>query len=214
MKLFGSANEITDDPEKTKQLNAEVETLRKLRSSERVAEAQAKRPPPKERAAKEPAIDLTGGQAVAQRLGVPFNDTPYRGVSDKIAGQLLIGNTKTAQKTLGRYEADSSKTLKLDSDLDRFLQANQKAPTGRERSIMPSFGADYQTMEQIQASMAPENRKEGTGAVSDFDAKQLIKMSPSCPTTSKPTATLMVLMPLGCSTQPRIQSLTQKILTG
>jgi hypothetical protein len=178
MKLFGSANEVTD-PEQTKKLNQEVDRLRQQQSQSRIDEARAKRPPPKAKAEKEPAIDLAGGQSVAQRLGVPFNDSPYRGVSDKIAGQLLISNTKTAQKTLGRYEADSSKTLKLDSDLDRFLQANQKAPTGRERSIMPSFGADYQTMEQIQASMAPENRKEGTGAVSDFDAKQLIKMSPS-----------------------------------
>jgi hypothetical protein len=177
--LFGSAL-VPDDLEQRNQIEAQAKLFREEEKNQRIAEKREGRPPPKPpKPEKPPIIDLEAGRVVAQRFGVPFNDAPYRGISDEAVKPLLINNTRAAQKTLGEFEEASSKTLKLDSDLNRFLQLNQKNPTGRERTILPSFGAGYQTMEQIQASMAPENRKEGTGAVSDFDAKQLIKMSPS-----------------------------------
>lgn len=161
-----------------------VETLAKKikeeKKSQRLAEKREGRPPPKPpKPDKPPIIDLDAGRVVAERFGVPYNDLPYRGLSDEAVKPLLVNNTRAAQKTLGEFEESASKTLKLDNDLDRFLQLNKKNPTGKERSLIPSFGSGYQTMEQIQASMAPENRKEGTGSVSNFDAEQLIKMSPS-----------------------------------
>jgi hypothetical protein len=175
-EIFGNAIVPENKADRDK-VEARASQYRTDEKNQRIQEKRESRPPPKAPKEKEPAIDLAGGQIIAERLGVPFNDTPYRGVNDKVAGQLLVSNTKNAQKALTKLEGDAAKTLKLDSDVDRFLQANKKAPTGRERSFLPSFGEDYQTMESIQASMSPENRKEGTGAVSDFDAKQLIKMS-------------------------------------
>jgi hypothetical protein len=175
-EIFGNAL-VPENKADREKVEARAAQYRIDEKNQRIAEKRESRPPPRDSKPREPAIDLAGGQVIAERLGVPFNDTPYRGVNDKVAGQLLVSNTKTAQKTLSRLEADAAKTLKLDSDVNRFLAANKRAPTGRERNFLPSFGEDYQTMESIQASMSPENRKEGTGAVSDFDAKQLIKMS-------------------------------------
>lgn len=175
-EIFGNAL-VPDNKDDREKVEKRAAQYRKEEKDFRIQEKREGRAPPRESKPKDAPIDLTLGQATAERLGVPFNDAPYRGVNDKVASQLLVSNTKNAQKTLGKLEGDASKTLKLDSDVDRFLLANKKAPTGRERSLLPSFGEDYQTMESIQASMAPENRKEGTGAVSDFDAKQLIKMS-------------------------------------
>lgn len=175
-EIFGNAL-VPDNKDDREKVEKRAAQYRNEEKNQRIEEKRQSRPPPREPKPKDAPIDLTLGQATAERLGVPFNDAPYRGVNDKVAGQLLVSNTKAAQKALSKVEADASKTLKLDSDVNRFLAANKKAPTGRERSLLPSFGEDYQTMESIQASMAPENRKEGTGAVSDFDAKQLIKMS-------------------------------------
>lgn len=178
-ELFGNALVPENKADRDK-VEARASQYRTDEKNQRISEAREKRPPPKPpKPPKPPIIDLDAAKVVAERLGVPFNDSLYRGVSDEAIKPLLVNSTKEAQKTLGGFAEASSKTLKLDNDLDRFLQLNQKNPTGRERNILPSFGAGYQTMEQIQASMAPENRKEGTGAVSDFDAKQLIKMSPS-----------------------------------
>ena len=159
-----------------------AEKIKADKKTQRIAEAREKRPPPREKPPKPdkpPIIDLDASKVVAERFGVPYNDLPYRGISDEAVKPLLVNNTRAAQKTLGDLSESASKTLKLDGDLDRFLQLNKKNPTGKERSLIPSFGSGYQTMEQIQASMAPENRKEGTGSVSNFDAEQLIKMSPS-----------------------------------
>jgi hypothetical protein len=175
-EIFGNAI-VPENKADREKVEARAAQYRIDEKNQRIAEKRESRPPPRPPKEKDPAIDLAGGQVIAERLGVPFNDTPYRGVNDKVAGQLLVSNTKAAQKSLSKLEADAAKTLKLDSDVNRFLAANKRAPTGRERSFLPSFGEDYQTMESIQASMSPENRKEGTGAVSDFDAKQLIKMS-------------------------------------
>jgi hypothetical protein len=178
-EIFG--NSLVPENEKDrKRVEEKAAQYRTDEKNQRIAEKREGRPPPKPpKPDKPPIIDLDAGRVVAERFGVPYNDLPYRGLSDEAVKPLLVNNTRAAQKTLGEFEESASKTLKLDNDLNRFLQLNKKNPTGKERSLIPSFGSGYQTMEQIQASMAPENRKEGTGSVSNFDAEQLIRMSPS-----------------------------------
>lgn len=168
IELFGT----TDSSEQT---SAQRKQVRDRAIEIRRDTAAAGRAPKEPKPPKEKAVNVDEFPIIAQQLGVPFVDSPYKNVSDKTAQTLLINNARAAEKKLGTYESSAAKTGTIDQYVDKFLGANKKAPTGRERSYLPSFGADYQTMESVTAQLAPENRKEGTGSVSDFDAKQLIK---------------------------------------
>jgi hypothetical protein len=177
-EIFGNSlvPENKDDRAKVEAKAAQYRTDEK---NQRIAEKREGRPAPKAEKIKEPALNIEDIPIVAQQLGVPANTRPYQGVNDKTVQSLLLSNTKTAQKSLGRLEAETSNTFATDADVKRFMALNQKNKTGPAYAYTPNvvLGTDYQTMQSIASKLAPENRKEGTGAVSDFDAKQLLKMT-------------------------------------
>ena len=177
-EIFGNAlvPDNKDDREKVEKRAAQYRTDEK---NQRIQEKREGRSPPRERPAKEPALNLDDIPVVAQQLGVPANTRPYEGVNDKTVQSLLLNNTKAAQRSLGKLEALTSNTFATDADVKRFLALNAKNKTGPNYAYVPNvaLGTDYQTMQSIASKLAPENRKEGTGSVSDFDAKQLLRMT-------------------------------------
>ena len=168
IELFGT----TDASSQTPPQRAEV---RRLAQSIRAQNAAAGRAPKEPKPEKERSVNIDDYKIIAKDLGVPFVASPYASVSDKVASTLLINNTKTAQKTISGFESRAASTGSVDGYVDEFLRANKKSETGRLVGSAPALGTDQQTMENVTAKLAPENRKEGTGSVSDFDAKQLIK---------------------------------------
>ena len=177
-EIFGNAL-VPESKEDRAKVEAKAAQYRTAEKDQRIQEKREGRPPPREKPAKEPALNLDDIPVVAQQLGVPANTRPYQGVNDKTVQSLLLNNTKAAQKYLGKMESLTSNTFATDADVKRFLALNAKNSTGPSYAYRPniSLGTDYQTMQSIASKLAPENRKEGTGSVSDFDAKQLLRMT-------------------------------------
>lgn len=175
---FGSAA-VPENETDRKAVEAQAAKYREDEKNARLQEKREGRPPPKPEKEKEPVLNIQDIPVVARQLGVPSNTRPYEGVNDKTVQTLLVSNTKAAQKSLGKLENLTSNTLATDADVKRFLALNKKNSTGPSYAYRPdiSLGTPYQTMRSIASKLAPENRKEGTGSVSDFDAKQLIKMT-------------------------------------
>jgi hypothetical protein len=175
---FGSAA-VPENEADRKAVEAQAAQYRIDEKNARLQEKREGRPPPKPPKEKEPVLDLEDVPFIARQLGVPSNTRPYEGVGDKTVQQLLVSNTKGAQKSLAKLEGLTSNTLATDADVKRFLALNKKNSTGPSYAYRPgiTLGTPYQTMQSIASKLAPENRKEGTGSVSDFDAKQLIKMT-------------------------------------
>lgn len=175
-EIFGSAivPESADDREKVEKRAAQYRTEER---NQRIDERRQSRPPPRESKPKDAAIDLAYFESEAVRRGVPYNPAPFRGINDKLAGQTLVNKSKEANKTLTELSENSSKAARLDAEINRFLEINKRTRTGPEYQYLPELSSDLKTLKSIAAAMAPEFRKEGTGSVSDFDAKQLMKMA-------------------------------------
>jgi hypothetical protein len=177
-EIFGNAL-VPESKENREKVEAKAAQYRTAEKDQRIQEKRESRPPPREKPAKEPALNIDDIPVVAQQLGVPANTRPYEGVNDKTVQSLLLNNTKKGQSYLSKMESLTSNTFATDADVKRFLALNAKNKTGPTYAYVPNvaLGTDYQTMQSIASKLAPENRKEGTGSVSDFDAKQLLKMT-------------------------------------
>ena len=183
LELFGTIDASGQNEKQRKQVRDRATQVRGIEAAQNRAPKEPKEP-------KEKAVDITEFPIIAQQLGVPFVNSPYKNVNDKTAQALLGINTKEAQKKMEALNAIAGKSQNVDQEIDQFLAANKKAPTGRERSWLPSFGKDYQLMEASTAKLAPENRIANTGTVSDFDAKQLLKGTLSITNTYETNRTI------------------------
>ena len=166
IELFGTADASNQTPEQRKQVRA-------LAQKYRAEEAANNRAPKEPKEPKQPAVDVTEYPLIAQQLGVPFVASPYKGVNDKTAATLLVNNSRSAEKKLGGYESAAAKTGATDSLVNQFLAANKKANSGKVSGSIWALSSEAQTMDSITAKISPENRIAGSGATSDFDAKQL-----------------------------------------
>lgn len=175
-EIFGSAI-VPETAEDRAKVEAKARQYREEEKNQRIQEKREGRPPPKPPKEKEPAIDLDYFQSESVRRGVPFNPAPFRGVNDKLVGQTLVNKSKEANKVLTELSESSNKAARLDAEINRFLEINKRTRTGPEYTYLPELSSDLKTLKSIAAAMAPEFRKEGTGSVSDFDAKQLMKMA-------------------------------------
>ena len=93
--------------------------------------------------------------------------------------QAMSANEKAAIKE----QAAGEKRLGTLRDLSEFEELNRRYFPGffppQVAAMLPTFmqSADQQRAEQLSAGMARGQRVTGEGAMSDFDAKQFIKMS-------------------------------------
>jgi hypothetical protein len=132
--------------------------------------------------------------ATAPILGVPVptvtpwsNQTNSRDANKVKAAEIARG-AKEVEK-----DSDSARTMEsAATDAKRFLELNKKVGTG---SVLDKFGptraaqrlgSDYAEMEALTSKLAPAMRQPGSGATSDFDAKQFERATVS---VDKPQAT-------------------------
>ncbi len=113
-------------------------------------------------------------------LGVPA-PTVYPWANQSRALDANKVKAKEVERGGKEVEKDSD-TARQETDTaikaKRFLELNEKAKTGGLSDKVPlgrwaqSFGADYAEMQALTAELAPAKRIPGSGATSDFDAKQ------------------------------------------
>ncbi|MBP2311878.1 lytic transglycosylase domain-containing protein [Azospirillum soli] len=129
----------------------------------------------------EPGNAASDRSALAASLGVPLADAdPFADprLSAKGKENLKLAYTKAAEKRwaeLGDQEAQARQRI---ADMERFKELNGKVGSGGVYSL-PGAGAvagaldsDVAEMRAITARIAPQMRAPGSGATSDFDAKQ------------------------------------------
>lgn len=114
-----------------------------------------------------------------------------------------ITDRKTRATTQAKVVLNATKSLKEDEDkvsglkdsaakAREFMELNKRVSTGSALDKTGvgqwagSFGADNARMQSITSEIAPHMRPEGSGASSDFDAKQFVKATQS---VDKPKAT-------------------------
>lgn len=120
-------------------------------------------------------------QALAESLGVPLaGASPYDNANLSAKGRenLFLANQKAAEKRWASLAEEDAAHRKAITTLERFKELNGKVGTGGLMG-MPGVGAaaglfdsDVAEMRSITAEIAPNMRAPGSGATSDFDAKQ------------------------------------------
>lgn len=113
-------------------------------------------------------------------LGVPIPTvTPWAGQSNpKDANKVKAAEVQRGNKEVEKDSDAARKAAEAARDAERFLQLNKTVNTGGMVDKVgvgrwaQSMGSDYAEMEALTARLAPQNRVEGSGATSDFDAKQ------------------------------------------
>jgi hypothetical protein len=133
-------------------------------------------------------VNLNNGQdtaaqrrALAESLGVPLAEvSPYdnSNLSPKGRENLFIANQKAAEKRWADMTEADAQHRQTIADMQRFKELNGKVSTGGMLGL-PGVGAaaglvdsDVAELRAITAKIAPNMRPPGSGATSDFDAKQ------------------------------------------
>jgi len=123
----------------------------------------------------------------ARQLNVPALTTlPWRGLSPKKREELLVRFQADFLKQDADRQGDIDQATRVEDLLGEWKALSGRANTGGAALNIPLIkqgvvlGSDtLQRMESITAEIAPLGRVAGTGAVSDFDAKQLVAQQPS-----------------------------------
>ena len=128
----------------------------------------------------------------------PVSNAPWRGLSPKKAEDLIVKERQDFLKGDDDREKDIEQAGRIEALGKEYLALNARAGTGTgmmsnglTRPLATFGNPDLQRMEAITAELSPLNRIAGTGAVSDFDAKQLVQQSPSLDKT--PEANRMII---------------------
>lgn len=132
--------------------------------------------------------DTSAGTAdrtsIAATLGVPLADVdPYSDpkLSPKGRENLLLANQKAAEKRFAELQESEDSARQQAQQYKRFLDLNDRVETGGKfaipgaQSIGSALDSDVSEMSSITAKIAPTLRAPGSGAVSDFDAKQFLR---------------------------------------
>jgi hypothetical protein len=123
----------------------------------------------------------------ARQLNVPALTTlPWRGLSPKKREELLVRFQADFLKQDADRQGDIDQATRVEDLLGEWKALSGRANTGGAALNIPLIkqgvvlGSDtLQRMESITAEIAPLGRVAGSGAVSDFDAKQLVAQQPS-----------------------------------
>lgn len=131
------------------------------------------------------AAKVTNGPGDADRpatapvLGVPVPTVaPWSGQGSKDAAKIMAAQIASGGKEVEK-DGDAARAAALAAQrAKQFIALNEKVSTGGPmdrigvtRSLQ-GMGTDYGTMESLTAKLAPSERIPGSGATSDFDAKQ------------------------------------------
>lgn len=138
-------------------------------------------------AAPDPGVAPLQDRLVRQSLGIPVlrpELDPYAQIKDpkqrEMARRAAMG---IGEKEIAKDSDQVDSARNAIGLLTEFEGLNEKGISGGFggwlASKAPAFlqSPETQRMEQITATIAPMNRIAGTGAVSDFDAKQLVKQT-------------------------------------
>lgn len=118
--------------------------------------------------------------AQANALGVPdkLDVDPYSALSPKAREERAKREQAAYVKEMDKDREERAKLEAQLVDLDRFEQAEQRADlgaVGRFAAGLPGASlvdSDIATMQSVTAKVAPTIRQAGSGATSDYDAKQ------------------------------------------
>jgi hypothetical protein len=120
-------------------------------------------------------------QALAESLGVPLAEvSPYDNTNLSAKGRenLFIANQKAAEKRWAAMGEDEAAHREMIANLGRFKQLNEKVSTGGLMGVSGVgaaaglFDGDVAELRSITAKIAPNMRPPGSGATSDYDARQ------------------------------------------
>lgn len=136
---------------------------------------------------------------VARRLNVPaLTNPPWRGLSPRKTEELIIKERQDFLKLDDDREKDIGQAERIEQLGREFASLNERSETGGwllntplVQQAMVIGDRNLQRMRSITAELAPLNRIVGTGAVSDFDAKQLVEQAPSI--EKSPAANKMII---------------------
>ena len=127
-----------------------------------------------------PALELPMEDRVslANEMGLPIPTIdPYKGLTRPSQERLRLQHQKDVEKVRTGLEPVVSAARAATQDVKRFLELNEQAPdsTGALVGQLPSYKDAAKEMDTIAARLAPKMREPGSGATSDFDAKQFEK---------------------------------------
>lgn len=113
-------------------------------------------------------------------LGVPVPTiTPWANQSNaKDANKVKLAEINRGSKEIEKDTDAARQAAQQAQDAQRFLELNSRVDTGGVTDKVgigrwvQSLGPDYAEMESITARLAPAQRIPGSGATSDYDAKQ------------------------------------------
>ena len=120
-------------------------------------------------------------QAVARSAGLPAPTTsPYDNPNLSVAGKekLALALQKQADERFKGNDEAVAKANQANAELQRFAFLNETNDTGGATSsplisgVRGYFDSEFKEMQSITARLAPTMRQPGSGAVSDYDAKQ------------------------------------------
>ncbi|QCG97384.1 hypothetical protein E6C67_26800 [Azospirillum sp. TSA2s] len=132
----------------------------------------------------DPSTGAADRSTIAATLGVPLADVdPYSDpkLSPKGKENLLLANQKAAEKRFADLQEAEDAARQQAQQYKRFLDLNDRVETGGKyaipgaQSIGSALDSDVSEMSSITAKIAPTLRAPGSGAVSDFDAKQFLR---------------------------------------
>lgn len=105
---------------------------------------------------------------------MPWSNQSNPKDANKVKAQEISRGAKEIEK-----DVDAARTAQEQArDAKRFIELNEKKPTGGLMDKMAltrwaqSMGNEYAEMESITARLAPAMRQPGSGATSDYDARQ------------------------------------------
>lgn len=132
----------------------------------------------------DPSTGAADRSTIAATLGVPLADVdPYSDpkLSPKGKENLLLANQKAAEKRFADLQEAEDAARQQAQQYKRFLDLNDRVETGGKyaipgaQTIGSALDSDVSEMSSITAKIAPTLRTPGSGAVSDFDAKQFLR---------------------------------------
>jgi hypothetical protein len=144
------------------------------------------------------------GRVVDLGLPTPAR-VPWANMTDEKQRNILQGAIyKTSEKELNKKLENVNKAQSAAQLAQRFIALNRRNTTGGlvDRMAQGAIGmvnADYDEMRSITAQLAPNMRQEGSGATSDYDAKQFERATLSV--DKKGTANLNIAKALNAKAQ-------------
>jgi hypothetical protein len=124
-------------------------------------------------------IDPNQLDQIGQQVGLPAapNQQIMAGMTAAGRDKLRMQLQAQADKELAKLETETSASAGTAQAAQRFLQLNEKTPTGGMYGLpgvdqlLRLINPDRQEMEAIRNQIAPSMRPTGSGSVSDFEQK-------------------------------------------